>query len=147
MFYSNGIVDSFKPDLRSSKSATIQRGIFIRLLRVILLVCLDAISLSVAWNLAIYYASVLQSEWTKNPSFLLLSLAVQLAILATIGVYRAGAHRRDYMSIIKAVSLSSILLSLIAYAYEPTTYIDRSTYLLYWLTSIAGICTVRFVFD
>ena len=147
MFYSNGIVDNFKPDLRSSKSATIQRGIFIRLLRVILLVCLDAISLSVAWNLAINYASVLQSEWTKNPSFLLLSLAVQLGILATIGVYRAGAHRRDYMSIIKAVSLSSILLSLIAYAYEPSTYIDRSTYLLYWLTSIAGICTVRFVFD
>lgn len=147
MLYNNVTIDSFKPDLRSSKSATIQRGIFIRLLRVTLLVCLDAISLSLAWNVAINHASPLQSEWTKDPSFLLLSLAVQVAILATIGVYRAGANRRDYVSIIKAVSLSSILLSLIAYAYEPTTYIERSTYVLYWLTSIAGTCTVRFLFN
>ncbi len=147
MFYSSVTIDSFKPDLRSSNSATIQRGIFIRLLRVTLLLCLDVTSLSVAWNLAINYASPLQSEWTKNLNFLLLSLAVQIAILATIGVYRAGVHRRDYVSIIKAVSLSSILLSLFAYAYEPTTYIDRSTYLLYWLISMAGICTVRFLFN
>ncbi len=147
MLYSNVTIDSFKPDLRSSKSVTIQRGIFIRLLRVILLVCLDTISLSMAWYLTINYASPLQSEWTMNPYYLLLSLAVQVAILATIGVYRAGVHRRDYASIIKAVSLSLILLSLIAYAYEPTTSIDGSTYLLYWFTSGASICTVRFLFN
>ena len=147
MLYSNAIVDSIKPDLRSANQTTIQRGIFIRLLRVTLLICLDVLSLSVVWEWAINYASPLQSEWTKNPYFLLLALGVQVAILAITGVYRAGIHRRDYVSIIKAVSLSSILLSLIAYAYDPTTYIARSTYLGYWLISIAGICTVRFLFN
>ncbi|MGB3652392.1 MAG: sugar transferase, partial [Rivularia sp. (in: cyanobacteria)] len=123
MSYSNVVIDGLKPDLRSAKSATIQRGIFIRLLRVTILICLDIFSLGIAWDLAISHASPLQSEWTKNLPFLLLSLGVQVAILTTIGVYRAGVHRRDYVSIIKAVSLSSILLSFIAYAYEPTTYI------------------------
>ncbi len=147
MSYSNVVIDGLKPDLRSAKSATIQRGIFIRLLRVTILICLDIFSLGIAWDLAISHASPLQSEWTKNLPFLLLSLGVQVAILTTIGVYRAGVHRRDYVSIIKAVSLSSILLSFIAYAYEPTTYIPRSTYLQYWFVCIAGICTIRFLFD
>ncbi|MEO1761681.1 MAG: sugar transferase [Cyanobacteria bacterium J06629_18] len=147
MLYSNAVIDNFKPDLRSSQSATIQRGIFIRFLRVALLISIDILSLVVAWDLAINYAAPLQSEWTKSPYFLLLSLGVQVAILATIGAYRAGIHRRDYTSIIKAVSLSSILLSLIAYTYDPTIYIARSTYLLYCFISIAGICTARFLFN
>ncbi|MEM1394748.1 MAG: sugar transferase [Cyanobacteria bacterium P01_D01_bin.116] len=147
MFYSSETIDSFRADLRSSQSATIQRGIFIRFLRVALLICIDVLSLSFAWVIAINSASPLQSEWTKNPYSLLLSLGVQIAILATIGVYQAGVHRRNYVSIIKAVSLSSILLSFIAYTYDETTYIARSTYLEYWLISIAGICIVRFLFD
>ena len=147
MLHSNLIIDNFKPDLRSSQSATIQRGIFIRFLRVATLISIDILSLIVAWGLAINYASPLQSEWTKSPYFLLLSLGVQIAILATIGVYRAGVHRRDYVSIFKAVSLSSILLSFIAYTYDPTTYIARSTYLLYCFVSIASICTARFLFN
>ncbi|MBV6624858.1 MAG: sugar transferase [Rivularia sp. (in: Bacteria)] len=140
-------IDNFKPDLRSSNSATIQRGLFIRLLRVTLLICLDVVSLNLAWNIAVNYASPLQSDWTTNSSFLLLSLGIQVAILAITGVYRAGVHRRDYFSLIKAVSLSSILLSLIAYAYDPTTYIARSTYLLYWIASVTAICTTRFLFN
>jgi len=147
VFYSNETIDSFRPDLRSSQSATIQRGIFIRFLRVALLICIDVFSLSIAWGVTMNYASPLQSEWTKNLYLLFLSLGIQVAILATIGVYQAGVHRRDYVSIIKAVSLSSILLSFIAYSYDPNTYIARSTFLLYWLTSIAGVCTVRFLFN
>ena len=140
-------ISGFEPDLRSAKSATIQRGLFIRLLRVTLLILLDILSLSAAWDLAVNYSSVLQSEWTKNLPFLLLTLGVQVTILATIGLYRAGLYRRDYVNIIKAVSLSSILLLFITYIYEPSTYIARSTYLLYWFVSIACICTVRFIFD
>ncbi|NJL78928.1 MAG: sugar transferase [Richelia sp. RM2_1_2] len=147
MSYVNVAINSFKPDLRSAKSTTIQRGLFIRLLRVILLILLDISSLSIAWNLVITYSSPLQSEWTKNLPFLLLSLGVQIAILVNSGVYRAGMYRRDYVSIIKAISLSSILLLFIAYIYDPSTYIQRSNYLLYWLVSIAFICTFRKIFD
>jgi exopolysaccharide biosynthesis polyprenyl glycosylphosphotransferase len=87
------------------------------------------------------------SAWTKNFSFLLLSLGVQVAILAATGVYRAGIYRRDYVNIIKTISLSSILLLFITYIYDPSTYIARSTYLLYWFASVACICTVRKIFD
>ncbi len=147
MSYSNVVIDGLKPDIRSAKSATIQRGIFIRFLRVTLLVFLDIFSLGTAWNLAFTYSSPLQSPWTKNFSFLLLCLGVQFAILAATDVYRGGIYRRDYISIIKAVSLSSILLLFITFIYDPSTYIPRSTYLLYWVTSITCICTVRFAFD
>ena len=139
--------DSLKSDLRSAKRAIIQRGFFIRLLRVTLLMLLDISSLGVAWNFAVTYASPLQSQWTQNLSFLLLSLAVQVAFLATTGLYGAGVYRRDYVSIVKAVSLSSILLSFITFIYDPNTYIARSTFFLYWFLCIAGICTVRFLFD
>ena len=147
MSYINVAIDSFKPDLRSAKSATIQRGLFIRLLRVTLLILLDISSSSVAWNLTVTYSSSLQSEWIKNLPFLLLSLGVQVAILATAGLYRAGLYRRDYISIVKAISLSSILQLFITYIYDSSTYIERSTYLLYWLVSIACICAVRKIFD
>ena len=139
--------DNLKPDLRSAINPSIQRGFFIRLLRVILLLLLDILSLSLAWKLVITYASPLESEWTQNLSFLFLSLGVQIAILTTTGLYRAGVYRRDYLNIIKAVSLSSILLSFIAFIYDPSTYIARSTFLLYWFVAIASICTLRFLFD
>ena len=147
MFYSNVAINSFKPDLRSAKSTAIQRGFFIRLLRVTLLISLDILSLSFAWNLGVIYSSPLQSPWTKNLSFLLLSLGIHLAIFAATGVYRAGLYRRDYVGIIKAVSLSSILLLFITFIYDPSTYITRFTYCLYWLASITSICAVRFLFD
>lgn len=147
MSYVNVAINNFKPDLRSAKIATIQRGLFIRLLRVILLMLLDVSSLSIAWNLVTNYSSPLQSEWTKNLPFLLLTLGVQIVILANSGVYRAGMYRRDYVSIVKAISLSSILLLFITYIYNPSTYIQRSDYLLYWFISIVFVCTVRKIFD
>lgn len=147
MIYSNASIDSLKPDLRSAKSATIQRGLFIRLLRVTLLIFLDILSLSIAWNLAMTYAFSLHSTWAENLSFLLVSLGVQFTILATTGVYQAGVYRRDYAGIIKAVSLSSILLFSITSIYEPSSHIVPSTYFLYWFISIVGICAFRFLFD
>ncbi len=147
MLNSGRVINNFTPDLRSAKSATIQRGLFIRLLRIAILIFIDILSLSAAWYFAVNYTFSSQSNWTNNLSFLLVSLGVQFTILATTGVYRAGVHRRDYAGIIKAVSLSSILLLFINLLDEPTNHIPPSTYLLYWLTSITGICTFRLLFD
>ncbi len=147
MIYSNAAIDSFKTDLRSAENATIQRGLFIRLLRVTLLIFLDILSLSLAWDLTINYAASLQSGTTNNLSFLLLSLGVQVTILAATGLYRAGIYRRDYASVIKAVSLSSMLLFFSTLIYKSSNYIQPSKYLLYWFVSIAFICTLRFLLD
>lgn len=147
MLYTKFPIDSFKTDLRSAKSGTIQRGLFIRLLRITLLVLVDIFSLSLAWFLVLNYTSASQLALTKNLSFLIVNIGIQFAILATTGFYRAGVHRRDYVGIIKAVSLSSILLFLIALIYDPTSNTIPSTYLIYWLTSITAICGFRFLFD
>ncbi|WP_411675318.1 sugar transferase [Dulcicalothrix desertica] len=138
---------AFKPDLRSAKGAQIQRGFIVRLLRVITLVILDAVSLVLAWRLAIYFGTPIQSPWTQEVSFLLLNVTVGLTIFITSGLYKAGTNRRNYTRVIKAISLSSILLLLIGFLYAPEVYVSRSIFLLSWLLSVIFTCASRFIFD
>lgn len=147
MISTNLSIDSLKPDLRSPKGTRIQRGLFIRLLRVVILILLDATSMYFAWNLAVFYGAPFESPWTQNISFLLLNLSLPIVIFDTTGLYKAGIYRRDYLAIIKAISLSSLLLLFIASLYEPNGYISHSTLLLYWFLSVVFICTVRFLFN
>ncbi|KAB8330524.1 sugar transferase [Scytonema tolypothrichoides VB-61278] len=137
----------FKPDLRSAKGTTIQRGLTIRFLRILTLIFLDVISLILAWKLAVFLGTPLESPWTKQTSFLLLVLTVETGLIAAQGLYKAGIFRRNYPDLIKAVSLSGILLLLIAFLYEPESYVSRSTFLLFWFLSVAFICAGRCIFD
>jgi exopolysaccharide biosynthesis polyprenyl glycosylphosphotransferase len=138
---------NLKPDLRSAKGTRIQRGLSLRFLRVLTLVFIDAISLILAWELAVFYGTPVKSPWTQHSSFLLLTLALELGMIASIGLYKAGVNRRNYPELIKAVSLSELLLLLIAFLYEPNRYISRSTFLLFWVFSLAFLCLARVVFD
>jgi exopolysaccharide biosynthesis polyprenyl glycosylphosphotransferase len=141
-------VESFQSDLRSARRGTrVKKGLTIKVMRVLMLILADALSLTFAWNLAIQYGTPLESPWVENLSFLFLNLGVQIAIMAIIGLYKAGFHRRDYFGIIKTVSLSVILLTFIAFLYEPNRYISRSSFLLYWSLSVIFICTLRLAFD
>ncbi|MBD6619997.1 sugar transferase [Komarekiella sp. 'clone 1'] len=137
----------FKPDLRSAKGTRIQRGLALRVLRIITLILLDAMSLTLAWKLAIFYGTPLDSPWTERSSFQLLTLAVAIGMMAAQGLYEAGIHRRNYARLIKAVSLSEFFLLLIAFLYEPSRYVSRSSFILFWLFSVAFICVARLSFD
>ena len=138
---------SVKPDLRTSRVTTIQKGLRIRLLRVIILITLDIIALILAWSTAIFYGTTLQSPWSQESSFLLLTISLEIGVMAARGLYKAGSHRCNYINIITAVSLAEILLLLIAFLYEPNYYLSRSTFILSWLLSITLICINRFLFD
>lgn len=138
---------NFRPDLRSAKGTTIQRGLAIRILRVLTLISLDIISLILAWKLAVFYGTPIESPWTQKNSFLILILTVEIGIIAAQELYKAGIHRRNYFSLIKAVSLSEIFLLLIAFLYEPESYVSRSTFLLFWFFSIGFTCIGRILFD
>jgi exopolysaccharide biosynthesis polyprenyl glycosylphosphotransferase len=140
------IID-FKPDLRSAKGTQIQRGFIVRLARVITLILLDGSSLFSAWKLAIYFGTPIHSPWTQEVSFLLLNVTVALTIFFTSGLYKAGVNRRNYTRVVKAISLSSILLLLIGFLYAPEVYVSRSIFILSWLLSIIFICTSRLIFD
>ena len=141
------LVVSFKPDLRTAKGTRIQKGFFTKILRVVTLVLLDVISLTIAWKLAVFYGTPVESPWTEKSSFLLLIITVEIGIIAAKGLYQAGMSRRNYPGLLVAVSLSELFLLLIAFLYEPNNYISRSTFLLFWFLSIALICTARLIFD
>mgnify|MGYP001802155570 CR=1 FL=1 len=106
MAYRSLPVVNLRPDLRSAKGANLKKGIAIRFLRVITLVSLDVIALSLAWTLAINFGTLLESPWTKKPSFILLVLIVGIGMIATKGLYSPGIYRRNYIALIKAVTVS-----------------------------------------
>lgn len=140
-------VINFRPDLRSAKGTRIQKGLAARLLRVVTLVLLDAISFTLAWRLAVFYGTPLESPWTQKSSFILLILTVEIGIIAAKGLYESGNNRRNYPSLIKAVCLSEVFLLLIAFLYEPNQYVSRSIFLIFGFLSVAFICIDRFIID
>jgi exopolysaccharide biosynthesis polyprenyl glycosylphosphotransferase len=140
-------IASLKPDLRSAKGTQIQRGLAVRLIRVLTLVIFDTSSLASAWNLATSFGIPTQSPWTQQIPFLLLNIALLLTTFATSNLYKAGVNRRNYIRLIKAISTSFILLLLIRFLYAPEVYITREVFILSWLLSIIFICTSRFLFD
>ena len=147
MAYRSLPVVNFQPDLRSAKNTSLRKGIAIRFLRVITLVSLDIIALSLAWFLAINFGTFLDSPWTNKPSFILLILLVGVGMIATNRLYSPGIYRRNYTSLIKAVTFSEIFLLLIAFLYEPDGYVSRSSFLLFWFLSVTFTCSGRLIFD
>ncbi len=140
-------VASFKPDLRSARGPRIQKGLAIRFMRVVTLILLDIFSVTLAWNFAVLYGTPLAYTWTEKASFLLLILTVEIGMLAAKGLYQSGTHRRDYPNLIQAVSLSFGFLVLIAVLYEPEISVLHSTFVLFWLLSVAFTCSDRVIFD
>ncbi len=140
-------IENYKLDLRSARGTRLQRGLLIRLSRVVILIFFDIIALSLAWNIALLSGSFLYSPWTQNKYFILLILLVGIGAIANKGLYKSGLDRRNYLSLINAVSLSNIFLLIIAFLYEPDAYISRSSFLLFWFCSVAFVCFDRFIFD
>jgi exopolysaccharide biosynthesis polyprenyl glycosylphosphotransferase len=147
MVSQNLSVDDYSSDLRSAKGRRITKSLTIPFLRIITLLITDIISLTLAWKLGISQGTPLESPWTTNTSFFLLTLAIQLGIFTSKKLYQAGDYRRNYLSLIKAISLSNLLLLVIAFFYEPNQYLSRSAFLLFWLCSITFLCLTRWIFD
>ena len=137
-------------DIRSVPGvAGLRRGIFLSWMRRITLISSDILLISLAWILA-------NSLGTPNPSFwsaqaveitLFPVLGVTLSLFAARNLYRAGDCRRDYLGIIKALSLSILLLLLISYFYNPNQFVSRSQFLLFWGFSLLSVCAGRFIID
>jgi exopolysaccharide biosynthesis polyprenyl glycosylphosphotransferase len=139
--------ENFKPDLRSAQQTKVQNGLAIRLSRVLILMCLDGISLYLAWNLAVSYGVPLNSPWAQSSAFMLITLITEISILLITGQYRAGVKRRNYLNLVKGIFISELLTLFIAFLFEPNQYISRSTYLLFCALSIIFLCIARLSFD
>ena len=94
-----------KPDLRSAKSIRLKQGVFTNILRILTLAVLDLLALSIAGHFAILYGTPLPSPWIQESQFLLLTLTVEIGMIASQGLYKAGSDRRNYLSLIKTYLL------------------------------------------
>ena len=126
-------VVSFKPDLRSAKGSRIQRGLLVRLSRVLSLIFLDILSLTLAWELTVIYSPTSHYSGMKKTSFLILALALQIGTIAIKGLYKSGSYRRNYSSLFQTVSTSQLFLLLITFVYEQSSYIPCSDLIIFWL--------------
>lgn len=137
----------FKADLRSSAFTKLRRGIFIVWLRTITVLTLDLASITLAWLTALRYGTLISSPWTNGLSSLPLILAVKVAVMIAYGLHKSGENRRDYWGVVKALSMSEILLLLVAFLHQPDYYVSRSIFLLSWFLSILLCCVFRLGFD
>ncbi len=134
-----------KPDLRSSTSIIFRKGITIGSVRVATFVLLDAVSIYLSWQLALSHGTQFESPWTTTQSslFLPIIIAVGIGVIDARGLYKSGKYHRDYVELVKAVSLVNLFLLLIAFLYNPSRYISRSAFLLFWFLSVTSVCTCR----
>lgn len=146
---SNTIPVTLKTDLRSPALPSLRRGITLKWLRVFTLILVDTGALSLAWWLASRLGTPLFSPWhvSSNPTFLPLILLVGVGIIGTRGLYRAGGCRRDYLGLLKSISLAQVILLLIAFLHEPINTVSRSTFLLSWLFSLLFVAVGRLMVD
>ncbi|MBW4537588.1 MAG: sugar transferase [Myxacorys chilensis ATA2-1-KO14] len=137
-----------KRDVRSPAFICFQKGLSIRGLRVVLLGS-DLVLVAIAWQIAAAVSTPWLPTWDfqENPLAPLLVLCVELGVLVTGDFYKSGASRRNYIGLIKALTIAQVLLLLIAYFYHPGQFISRSHFITFWLLSIVFICANHLVAD
>lgn len=138
-----------KLDLRAPVLTRLRRGTALRWLRVVTLILLDAVMLYLAWQLAETYGNAVDLSWDTHHSQLLLLpiLATQISLIAAKGLYESKQKRRNYFSLFKTLTFSYLLLLLIAFFYQPSSFISRPTFFLSWLLSGSLTCVARFSLD
>jgi exopolysaccharide biosynthesis polyprenyl glycosylphosphotransferase len=139
----------FTQDLRSPSFSRFRRGIVAQSLRVLLLLVVDSLLIFLAWRWAEFYGTPTKSPWNIRDSLLPLLpiLAIMIGMFNAGGLYQGGGPRRNYIGIIKAVSLAAALILLVAFFYHPKQFVSRSQFLLFWVFSIVLICAGRFLTD
>jgi exopolysaccharide biosynthesis polyprenyl glycosylphosphotransferase len=138
-----------KRDLRSPEIISMRRGSTVKGLRVISFIALDSALLITARLLAESYGREWSSTWNifENSFVLKLILAIQIAFVAEGGFYGEGNHRRNYVGLVRAITLANMLILLIAFLYQPRQLISRSTFILSWALSAIFICFGRLISD
>lgn len=138
-----------KLDLRAPVFTRLRRGTGVRWLRVITLISLDAAMLDTAWHLAERLGTPVDSPWNTayNPFYILPILATEVGLIAAKKLYDSRQERRDYFNLVKALTISHLLLLLVAFFYQPGGFVSRSTFVLSWVLSISLTFIARFTFD
>jgi len=113
------------------------------------LVLLDAIIFFLTWQIAEKYGDPIDFPWnnSQNSLSLLPIIAIEIGIIAAQGLYDSRQRQRDYFILVKTLTFAHILLLLIAFFYQPSSLVPRSTFIVSWLLSITLTCVARFGVD
>lgn len=136
-------------DLRSPELASVRKGLGLALSRTPILIAIDCLLVTLAWQVAEAYGTPLASVWRigQNPQSLFLILGMAIGLLFSGGLYASGGKRRDYFRIAQALTLSHVFLLLVAFFYQPGYFVSRSTFILSWFLTVLFVCCGRFVVD
>jgi exopolysaccharide biosynthesis polyprenyl glycosylphosphotransferase len=139
-------------DLRAPVITKLRQGVGVGSLRVTTLLLIDGILVTAAWGVAALFGKPVETFnlWgtLEKPGLIVPLLAVTLGLTAAAGLYGTDNNRRDYVGLVKSLTLSQVVLLLMAYLYEPgLLFVSRSTFLLSWLLLLLFTCMGRFFVD
>jgi exopolysaccharide biosynthesis polyprenyl glycosylphosphotransferase len=136
-------------DLRAPEFTSLRKGSIIACCRVLTLLLLDAVILALSWQFVETQSIFSATSWGRynNPFPLLPTIATAIGFIAAVGLYGSGEERRDYLSLMKALTLSQVLLFLITVFYQPSSALKWPTFIFSWVLSTALICVSRFSID
>ncbi|MDY6900046.1 MAG: sugar transferase, partial [Cyanobacteriota bacterium] len=132
-------------DLRAPSLTQLRKRIGAIWLRRITLALVDGICLSLAWKISQLYVARFDINLFEqdNLLFILSTVAIQICLIATKGLYEAGEKRRDYFSLSKTITFSYFLLLLFGYLYLQDDLLPRAAMISVWFSSIAITCSGR----
>jgi exopolysaccharide biosynthesis polyprenyl glycosylphosphotransferase len=135
-------------DLRAPVLTQFSPGTLLNLLRVVVVVLLDAVMMSLAWLIAERVGTPIEGfylVWRPDGQlgFLLPILTVSIGILAASGLYGTDDKRRRFQNLIKSLTLAQIVLLITAYLFQPKIWVSRSVFLLAWVLSLILVCGER----
>jgi exopolysaccharide biosynthesis polyprenyl glycosylphosphotransferase len=134
-------------DLRSSNRLIFRKNLFVYYVKVSCFILLDALALSFARHIAEDLSATWNPTWSfrENPSIIFLIIAINVSILLANGLYKSGKNRRNYPAIFQSISISSLLILLVAFLYFPKALIARSTFILFWILSFLFVSFGRYI--
>jgi FlaA1/EpsC-like NDP-sugar epimerase len=134
-------------DLRASRWLSFNRSLVTQNIRASYLILLDSMLLILARYLADSLSSTWNPTWSfkENPSIIFLIVGINVAIFLSNGLYKSGKNRRNYPVIFKSISLSSLIILLVAFLYFPQALVARSAFLLFWAFSFLFVSVGRYI--
>jgi exopolysaccharide biosynthesis polyprenyl glycosylphosphotransferase len=111
------------------------------------LIALDAIALSLAWNLATIFGNSSYSTLADNTSLQVLFVIIGISINAVKRLYLPGDKRRNYLASIQSTSLAEMFFLLVIFLDGTDTNLPRLIFLFSWLFSLTLVCAFRLLFD
>lgn len=137
-------------DIRAPIITSLTRGTGIGWLRVGTLLILDSLMITGAWIMADNLGNTTETfnllgGSDSQPAFLLPILLITVGICASSGIYGTDDKQRNYLNLLKSLTMAQVVLLMLGYLYEPEAVIARSTFLLSWLFTMTFVMVERLI--